>query len=107
LAARFPALARAVGGFAEQELSRLEDLRAILEEHRSPGMTEKNLRLIRQVLSPGVWEKVVNLPEQLMKRARSQQDHAPVKAAVNAQLAVSVAILTLAPVRLANLTAIR
>jgi integrase len=42
----------------------------------------------------------------MMATARSQQRHAPVRAAVTAQLAVAIAILTAAPVRLANLTAI-
>jgi integrase len=42
-----------------------------------------------------------------MKRARSLKDRAPVKAAVTAQIAVAVAILTEAPVRAANLAAIR
>jgi hypothetical protein len=42
----------------------------------------------------------------MMEAARRQQ-HAPIRAAVMAQLAVAIAILTVAPVRLANLTAIR
>jgi integrase len=42
----------------------------------------------------------------MMETARLQQSYAPVKAAVTAQLAVAIAILTVAPVRLANLTAI-
>jgi integrase len=42
----------------------------------------------------------------MMASARSQQSHAPLRAAVTAQLAVAIAILTVAPVRLANLTAI-
>lgn len=42
-----------------------------------------------------------------MARARSLRDHAPVKAAVTAQMAVAIAILTFAPVRLSNLTHIR
>ena len=42
----------------------------------------------------------------LMQQARSAKDHAPIKAAVTAQLAVAVAILTFAPVRLSNLVSI-
>lgn len=41
-----------------------------------------------------------------MRQARLANDHAPIKAAVSAQLAVAVAILTFAPVRLANLVSI-
>jgi integrase len=41
-----------------------------------------------------------------MQQARSAKDHAPIKAAVTAQLAVAIAILTFAPVRLSNLVSI-
>ena len=41
-----------------------------------------------------------------MQQARSAKDHAPIKAAISAQLAVAVAILTFAPIRLGNLTSI-
>jgi hypothetical protein len=49
---------------------------------------------------------VVQLPQAMMATAQSQQRHAPLRAAVTAQLAIAIAILTAAPVRLANLTAI-
>ena len=78
-------------------------MRAALEEHRREGLTPKNLALIRQVLTEGVWSEVVSLPKALMQQARLAQDHAPIKAAVMAQLAVAVAIETFAPVRLRNL----
>ena len=42
-----------------------------------------------------------------MRRARALKDQAPVKAAVTAQIAVAVAILTAAPIRAGNLAAIR
>ena len=66
----------------------------------------KNLQLIRQVLTDGVWGEVVSLPEALMQAARSVKDHAPIKAAVAAQVAVAIAILTFAPIRLRNLICI-
>jgi integrase len=78
-----------------------------LENHRQGGLTDKNLALIRQVLTPGVWKRVVKLPLEMMATARSQQSHAPLRAAVTAQLAAAIAILAPAPVRLANLTAIK
>jgi hypothetical protein len=105
LSCRFVALAHAIGGFDEDALRRLGDLRFALDQHREDGMTEKNLALIRQVLTDGVWTRVVNLPQQLMRQARSL--HAPVATAVLAQIAVAVAILTVAPVRLGNLASIR
>ena len=52
----------------EAAIARLDDMRAALEEHRPVGLTEKNMALIRQVLSSDVWRLVVNLPWQLMQR---------------------------------------
>jgi hypothetical protein len=107
LSCRFVALAHAIGGLGEDALRRLEDARFGLEDHREEGMTEKNLGLIRLVLTDEVWSRVVNLPDQLMQQARLLRRHAPVRAAVLAQIAVAVAILTVAPVRLGNLASIR
>ena len=107
LSCRFVGLAHAVGGLDEDALRRLGDIRFALEEYREVGMTGKNLGLIRLVLTDGVWSRVVDLPEQLMQQARLQRRHAPVRAAVLAQIAVAVAILTVAPVRLGNLASIR
>lgn len=106
LSCRFVAIAHSIGGFDENDLRRLGDARFALEQHREDGMTPKNLALIRSVVTRGVWSRVVNLPELLMQQARRER-HAPVKAAVLAQIAVAVAILTVAPVRLGNLTSIR
>jgi hypothetical protein len=107
LGCRFVALAHAIGGFDEDALRRLEDSRFTLEQHREDGMTPKNIALIRNVLTDGVWSRVVNLPEQLMRQARRDHSHAPVRAAVLAQIAIAVAILTVAPIRLGNLASIR
>jgi hypothetical protein len=90
----------------EAAIERLDDIRASLEEHRHGGLTGKNLALIRQVLTEGIWSGVVSLPNALMRQARADQAHAPVKAAVTAQLAVAIAILSFAPVRLTNLVSI-
>lgn len=101
------AIARSVGCLDETALEKLGDIRAELEKHRQGGMTPKNMKLIRQVLNDSVWERVVNCPTEMMKRARSLKDRAPAKAAVTAEIAVAIAILTMAPVRAANLAAIR
>jgi hypothetical protein len=106
LASRFVAIAHATGGFDANTLQRLGDLQFTVEQHREDGMTEKNQRLIRAVLTDGVWSRVVNLPGQLMERARRER-HAPVRAAVLAQIATAVAILSVAPVRLGNLASTR
>jgi integrase len=99
-------MARETGCLDQAALDRLDEIRVALEQHRRGGLTPKNLQLVRQVLTEGVWSEVVSLPNVLMQQARSAKDHAPMKAAVSAQLAVAVAILTFAPVRLVNLVSI-
>jgi integrase-like protein len=107
LACHLLAAARGTGCVSEEALARLDDLRATLELHRQSGLTDKNIALIRQVLTEGVWSRVVHLPAQLMAKARSRLDQAPVAAGVLAQIAVAIAILSVAPVRRSNLTNIR
>jgi integrase len=87
-------------------VDRLDEMSAALENHRQEGLTAKNLGLVRQVLTDGVWSEVVALPSILMQEARSAKDHAPIKAGVSAQLAAAVGILTFAPIRLGNLFSI-
>ena len=107
LAARFAAIAMETKCLNDDDCRALGDLRHTLEQYRRAGLTDKNIALIRKVLSPGVWAKVVNLPRAMMAEARRQKDPSPVRAAVTAQLAAAIAILITAPVRLANLTSIR
>jgi hypothetical protein len=102
---RLLGLARQIG-LDPAAIERLDEFKANLEEYRHGGLTGKNLALIRQVLTEGIWSQVVSLPNALMRQARADQAHAPVKAAVTAQLAVAIAILTFAPVRLTNLVSI-
>ena len=99
-------MAREMGCLDQAALERLEEISAALEEHRREGLTPKNLQLIRQVLTDGVWSEVVSLPHVLMQEARAARHHAPIKAAVSAQLAVAIAILVVAPIRLRNLIGI-
>ena len=99
-------MARETGRLDQTALDRLDEIRWTLEQHRDGPLTAKNLQLIRQVLTNGVWSEVVSLPNVLMRQARLANDHAPTKAAVSAQLAVAIGILTFAPVRLANLVSI-
>jgi integrase len=99
-------MARETGCLDQPALDRLDDIRATLEEYRREGLTPKNLGLIRQVLTQGVWSEVVALPNALLRQARLAKDHAPIRAAVTAQLATAIAILTFAPVRLRNLVSV-
>jgi hypothetical protein len=107
LGRRFLAIAKETKCLDDAACERLDEMRRELENHRQGGLTDKNSALIRQVLTPGVWGRVVQLPQAMMAAARSQQSTARHRAAVTAQLAVATAILTAAPVRLANLTAIQ
>jgi integrase len=107
LGQKFLSIARETGCVDEAGIERLDEVRASLDIHRRDGLTEKNQAIVRQVLSGNIWAEVINLPTVLMAQARSLQEHAPVKAAVTAQIAVAIAILTFAPVRLGNLAHIR
>jgi integrase len=100
-------MAKITGCLDAAALERLDDIRAALEAHRRGGMTPKNLSLIRQVLTEGVWREVVSLPRTLMHQARGADNHAPIRAAVRAQLAVAIAIETFAPIRRRNLMQIQ
>jgi hypothetical protein len=106
LACRFLAIAKEIKCLNDAECERLDEMRRAFEDHRQEGLTDKNIAFLRQVLTPGVWDRVVKLPFAMMAEARRQQ-RAPVRAAVTAQLAVAIAILSVAPIRLKNLTAIR
>ena len=107
LARRFVAVAKETKCLNDKDCERLQDMcRRLHDERPGDGLTDKNLEFLRKVLTPGVWGRVLKLPMAMMAEARRQQ-HAPVRAAVIAQMAVAIAILAVAPVRLANLTSIR
>jgi hypothetical protein len=107
LARRFLAIARETKCLNDKDCEKLHRIWRRLYDERPPeGLTDKNLEFLRKVLSPGAWGRVVRLPFAMMEEARRQR-HAPTRAAVIAQLAVAIAILAVAPVRLANLTSIR
>ena len=106
LASKLLALARQVG-LDHAAIERLDDIRATLDEYRQGGLTDKNLAVVRKVLTQGVWTSVVSLPEALMREARANLPDAPIKAALAAQIAVAISILSFAPIRLGNLVAIK
>ena len=107
LAGRFLAIAKETKCLGDADCELLDEMREILDQERPEGFTPKNTALIRQILTTGVWERVVKLPFAMMAEARRQQQHSPVRAAVLAQLAVAIAILILVPLRIKNLTEIR
>ena len=107
LAKKLVAVARSVGCLDKEAMQRLEEIRTTLEKHRREGMTPKNMKLIRQILNGRFWERVVDYPNKLMREARSTKNRSPLKAAVNAEVAVAIAVLTVAPIRAHNLVTIR
>ena len=108
LARRFLAIAKETKCLNDKDCDRLQEMwRRLYDERPAEGLTDKNLDFLRKVLTPGVWSRVLKLPIAMMAEARRCQQHAPIRAAVIAQLAVAIAILSVAPVRLANLTSIR
>jgi len=108
LACRFVAIAKETKCLDDVACDRLDELRLELEDYRQGGLTDKNLAFLRQVLTPGVWGRVVKLPFIMMAEARRLRDRGKgIRAGVTAQLAIAIAILSVAPVRLANLASIR
>jgi hypothetical protein len=108
LACRFVAIAKETKCVDEVACERLDELRLRLEEHRQEGLTPKNHEFLRQVLTPGLWGRVVKLPFAMLAEMRRSRDRGKgIRAAVTAQLAIGIAILSVAPVRLGNLASIR
>jgi integrase len=108
LARRFLAIAKETKCLNDKDCERLHEMwRRLYDERPAEGLTNKNLDFLRKVLTPGVWRRVLKLPIAMMVEARRCQQHAPIRTAVIAQMAVAIAILAVAPVRLANLTSIR
>lgn len=104
---RLLSIARDSGAVNEADLARLDNFRAELEDHRERGLTPKNQTVVRAVLSGDVWREMVDLPERLMAEAKKTIAHAPHRASLSAQVAIGIAILTFAPVRISNLVGIR
>jgi integrase len=100
-------IARQTQCLDDAALEKLDELRFELESYRREGMTETNLNLVREVLSGPIWSEVIRLPYRLMEEARRLRSYAPVKAALRAQLAVAIGLLTVAPVRCGNLVRTR
>ncbi len=105
IAQRLFALARHEG-LPDEELERIDEICSELEQYRSTGMTEKNRKFIRHVAQTEIWREVVRLPQRLMAMALSERETSPIRAAVTAQIAIAILILTRAPIRMQNLVAI-
>ena len=107
LARHLVTVARATGAVDSTGLERLAGHARRLNGYRRGGLTVKNMTIVRQVQGSDVWSSVVRLPSKLIEQARASRDASSTKAAVIAQLAVAIGILTYAPIRLQNLIGIR
>ena len=76
LATLFLDLARSETELDGEALARLEDMRALLEEHRRSGLTDKNMTLIRQVLATDTWSKVVGIASSYSGRGQCVSQNA-------------------------------
>jgi hypothetical protein len=106
LAGRFLGIAKETKCLSEGDCELLQGFWETLRADSPDGLTPKNMELIRQVLAPGMWDRVLKLPFAMMADARRGAEGS-VRAAVTAQLAVAIAIETVAPVRIKNLSEIR
>jgi hypothetical protein len=48
-------VARETGCLSDEDMKKLDEKRAALEEHRRKGLTDKNRLVVWQVLTDGVW----------------------------------------------------
>jgi integrase len=101
------AMAGATGAVNSAGLERLGGFARRLKEYKRGGLTDKNMALIRQVRGSDIWTSVLRLPLMLLEEARRRRDASPQTAAMRAQLAVAIGILTYAPIRRQNLVAIQ
>ncbi|MET0527726.1 MAG: hypothetical protein ABW003_05165 [Microvirga sp.] len=104
LAWRLYLIARESACLDGDKLQQLAEIKSKLQKRRRHGITEKNRKLIRAIRSTDIWSKVCKLPYDLMAEARREHNKNPKKAALKAQTAVAIAILTYAPVRVGNLS---
>jgi integrase len=91
------------GPAALDQIAELQRLRQCLGP-QSKRMTEKNRRFIREVSDPAILAKLLLLPERLANWAARTT---PIRGALAMEYAVAIAILLVAPMRIANLAALR
>jgi len=105
MAERLYAIARTYAKAPEEQLRQLERFCIKLRPNRRPGLTEKNMAVVRAFKDPQNRARLKALPTQLFNEALAERD-ARMQGAVTAELAVLIQILLVAPMRLANLAAL-
>ena len=105
MAERLYAIARTFAKAPEEQLRQLERYCIKLRPNRRPGLTEKNMAVVRAFKDPENRARLKALPGQLFNEALAERD-ALIQAAVTAEIALAIQIELVAPMRLANLTAL-
>jgi integrase len=105
MAERLYAIARTYAKAPEEQLRQLERFCLKLRRERRQGLTEKNTAVIRAFKDPQNRARLKALPGQLFDEALAERD-ALVQAAVKAAIALAIQIELVAPMRLANLSAL-
>jgi integrase len=105
MAERLCAIARVYVKAPETQIQVLERYCVRLRRKRRLGLTPKNMAVIRTFKNLDNRNRLKVLPSRLFDEALAERD-APIKGAVKAQIALAIQILLVAPMRLANLTAL-
>jgi integrase len=105
MAERLHAIARVYVKAPEAQIQALERYCVRLRKKRRSGLTAKNMAVIRAFKNPENRNRLKALPSQLFDLALAERE-ALIQAAVNAEIALAIQILLVAPMRLANLAAL-
>jgi len=105
MAERLCAIARVYVKAPEAQIQALERYCVRLRKKRRSGLTAKNMAVIRAFKNPENRNRLKALPRQLFDLALVERE-ALIQAAVNAEIALAIQILLVAPMRLANLAAL-
>ena len=106
LATALMPVARYHAKLTEAELDQLGALTRQVRVRNRRGLTPKNRDRLRPFDDPSVCDRLLTLPQELMRRADDAGRH-PREAALDAQRAVALEILLMAPLRMRNLVGLR
>ena len=105
MAERLYSIARVYVKLPEEQRRVLERYCVKLRRKRRPGLTAKNMAVIRKFKSPENRNRLRALPGKLFDEALAERD-ALIQAAVTAEMALTIQLELVAPMRLANLSAL-
>lgn len=89
----------------DEDIAKLKEYRRRLDRERAPGLTPKNMAVIRAMQDPTSRQRLLRLPHVLMEEAQGPNMSLH-RAAVRAQIALALLILIHAPMRIGNLVAL-